>query len=426
MATDQVTAASAAYDFENSEVQDLLDRLQAAEPLIPASHTISGPISDPSAEALVSEAAAAETPADAVIMSSQPGNEDRPAQPAIFDPELSQGDSTALAMADAEPIISGVQSQECPLADHPAGNPLKTGLANSASSVGLQEGYAADSDSSVSGLKQSRSAASIAGSTQLNTGEAPVDAATVSTVGPAAVDEQGPEEAVGGGDPAAGQGQRRDLSSAKSADLHRSDEPHRQMAETVPDNSHSGCRDNHTASSPQQSAAAGPDPGTATDVADSRTESSADGLTPSVSRSHLAEGYAADSDTSVGGRNQRHHAGSTSVGPQGPAEQRSRQLTGEGASVNPIPEVEGEHLSTGVPEELPPPAAPLGLHDRHESGNLADAEDEPPTEQAAAALVPFGDASRIQEVSEGTAADVAVQSEPGNLPSGMFSGLELA
>ena len=174
-------------------------------------------------------------------------------------------------------------------------------------------------------------------------------------------------------------------------------------------------------------AAAGPDPGMATDVPDSRTESSAGRFdTVGFSLTPCRGLCRRQRHQRLGGRNQRH-TGSTPAGLHGPADlQRPRQLFVKGVPVSSIPEAEGEQLPTGVPEQLPPPAPPLGLHDRQESGNLADAEDEPPGEQAAAAPLAFNDVPRIQEGGDVAAAELKVHHEASVLPSGMFAGLELA
>jgi len=419
--TDQLAAASRPYEFEPADALDILDRLQ--------------PQPDDTAPASVPHGEAEGPAADAPL---------EPAHEPVSTPSTAQQRATGSDTIDAHVDESSAEHQQPTEAAAAAAAEIlaagqSAGLVPSASRARLDEGYAADSDSSISVLKLSQSAADIVASMQPTSHEASRAASTAAAERDSEATAASSHEKEGmtctAGQPAGSE--QPAVEDAVTSDQHhegvsqlaavgRSSDS---LSSHVPESQ--GQRDAHR-SAERADAPGGAYPSVAADAADSRTESSADGLTPSVSRTYL-EGYAADSDTSIGGRN-RHAAHSISAGPPGSAEQTLHPVRAKAAAVIPIPE--GEQLSTGVPEELPPPAPPLNMLDRHDSGNLADAEDELPGEQQSHHAATVGHVGTAEDSGHSTArtSDVVPGSDQPSAgtgdvhteQAGMFAGLNLA
>ena len=427
---DQLAAASDPYSFQPVDAQDLLERLQPRpSPAISASDA---PTLAQAADAKGSAAQTVAAPDTSTRAKTTTGAAGR-GKPDTEDAGLGDTASdSAMARHQQLMLAAAAVAAEVPVDGQPAG------MIPSASRARLEEGYAADSDSSVSVLKLSQSAADIAASVHPSS-PVPVGNTVASTPehGPdlaaAATTVQEEHRKAHTAQPAS----RSELHDARSPDTHDMAEPAAVIQPADSLSSHlSELQRRETSQQPAENADASATsyPHVAADVVDSRTESSADGLTPSVSRTYL-EGYAADSDTSIGGRN-RHAAHSMPAGPAGSADLASRPTRSKGAAVSPIPE--GEQLPTGVPEALPPPAPPLSMLDRHESGNLADAEDELPGErgeQHPAHVVTADDIELEGNSREALSASDAEQSmhEPltgtmhvGTRQASMFAGLDLA
>ena len=430
--TEQLAAAARPYGFEPADAQDLLDRLQPqpddTTPASEARREAICPAEDAAEPAAQSVAAPAEVADYSVGTAStaQQHNDEGP-----------DADEAGVGVTRADyplPIkAAAAAAAEILVGDRP------TGLVPSASRARLEEGYAGDSDSSVSVLKLSQSAADMAATVQLNPHEALGTAAAAATehdleVKAAAIphEEQGPTHEAA---------QAEDSEQPPLEDAEAPGQHHENAMQQAPvAHSSNGTSSHLPDPQGQQDARASAERADASaayasngaDAVDSRTESSADGLTPSVSRTYL-EGYAADSDTSIGGQN-RHAAHSTSAGPLGSDSQAARPVRAKGAAVSPIPE--GEQLPTGVPEELPPPAPSLSMLDRHDSGNLADAEDELPGDQqshhmATVSHVEAADdssrgAARTSDVVPGSHQPSAGTSDVEAEHAGMFAGLDLA
>jgi len=419
--TDQLAAASRPYGFEPADALDLLDRLQPQP-------DNAAPASVPSGEAASSAADAPSEPAHEPVSTPSTAQQ-LEAGPDTGDAGVDETSSahqqpTNAAAAAAAEVLTGGQS---------------AGLVPSASRARLDDGYAGDSDSSVSVLKLSPSAADIVASMQPTSHEA-------SSAAMAAAAERDPEATAADSHEEQGVTSTAEEPAGSEQppieDAMTSDQHHQGVMQQAAVGHSSDSVSSHPPEAQGQQdaqqpaeradASGGAYPSVAADAADSRTESSADGFTPSVSRTYL-EGYAADSDTSIGGRN-RHAAHSMSAGQHGSAEQTSHPVRAKAAAVIPIPE--GEQLSTGVPEELPPPAPQLNMLDRHDSGNLADAEDELPGDQQSHHMSTVGHGESAEDAGRGAArASDAVQDShqpsagPGDAQTeqaGMFAGLDLA
>ena len=423
--TGQLAAASRPYNFEPADAQDLLDRLQPQPGDTASASDERGPATSPDANSAAQIAVAPSKSAHDSVGAPRTTQQQTPAP----DPgEAGSVDRSAgqpmlpIAAAAAEVLVGG----------------RIAGLVPSASGAWLEEGYAADSDSSVSVLKLSQSAVDVAASMQLPPHETGSTAAAAPEHEPEVVAAASPhevqsptrtaEQAAGSEQPphenAMTPDQHNEGVGQQDAVGHSSDSV---SSQRLGPQGHEDAQQ----SAERADASAGPCPNTVADAVDSRTESSADGLTPSVSRTYL-DGYAADSDTSIGGRNRPAAHSVSAGGPLGSADKTPRPVRANSVAVSPIPE--GEQLPTGVPAELPPPAPPLNMLDRHDSGNLADAEDELPGDQQShhtasvghVEATEDGDRSVVRTSDEGTHQPLAGVGDVQAEQAGMFAGLDLA